>query len=193
MTVTLPPEHPIVKTLARKQLPLDNNSAEYKDALRRLGGEKRWKGQTRRLKVSRIAVSSLTFQAEAQNDAVRQCIADNGLLWVNYEVMSTVDPGTYLGEQAARLRGGRPLLTVPVQPSQHASKRPMDDGHTGARSVKPKLSITTASTLKVTEDAASSGNGHAGGTCAAGSWSLPPKVSNELWSRLLVADGAFPS
>lgn len=165
MTVTLPPEHPVLKSLSKGySVPLDTSSAEFKDVVRRLGGEKRWTGQTKRLKVSCMLAIMLNSQAEAQNDAVRQCIADNGLLWVNYEVMRTVDPGAYLGDQAARLRGGRPMLMDLAQPSQHAPKRAIQDGHMGGRSVKPKLARTTASTVKVAEDAAVFGVGRSGGS-----------------------------
>lgn len=165
MTVTLPAEHPIIKALARGYtLPQNAASPEHKDAVRRLGGEKRWKGQTKRLKVSRGEVIVLSFQAEAQNDAVRQCIADNGLLWANYEVMSTVEPGYYLGDQAARLRDGRPMLLDPNQPSEQALKRPTEDGHMSGRSLRPKLTRTMDSSLKTAENKATSKHWHSGGS-----------------------------
>lgn len=59
MTLTLPPSHPVLKALhGESTLSQETDSTEYSDAVRRLGGEKSWTGQTKRLKVSFLHFSA---------------------------------------------------------------------------------------------------------------------------------------
>lgn len=99
------------------------------------------------LKVGKQLRNELSLQVDAQNEAIRKCIADNGLLWAHYRVMRDVDPASYLGDGSLPSRPVGYLLESLIQSPARRHHRPMEIDDS-AESTNPKLTEAAGPTAE---------------------------------------------